>query len=184
MQCLLRFRLYQLRKCIQHIRDLVHPASSIGDECTEKSLQRADQNPSAPSPTASFGTFIPRTFRSSNTSRILPLMMPFRYNHGKNASSVRVLRTYGGINQERNVTSAPVVSSAPWDFSPSSHQYPFQSGDGAGNRFKLPDEHRFWPSYFAKKLAYFGLNRQCDQLSGSVSYQIRERVFKEFSTIK
>ena len=28
------------------------------------------------------------------------------------------------------------------------------------------------------KLVYFDLHRQCDQLAGSVSYQIRERIFK------
>ena len=34
------------------------------------------------------------------------------------------------------------------------------------------------------KLVYFGLNRRCDQLLGSVSNQVRERVFKKFSIIK
>ena len=69
MQCLLCFRLYRILKRIQHIHTLVHPPALVMG--VQIYLIEHRSNPSAPSPTASFGTFIPRTFRSSNTSRQL-----------------------------------------------------------------------------------------------------------------
>ena len=83
---------------------------------------------SQPAPTANFGTFIPRAFKSSNTSRhpcgnffgflpqrhskrlaYLAVADAFQKQPRQNASSVRVFRTYGGISQERNVTGAPLL---------------------------------------------------------------------------
>ena len=77
-----------------------------------------------------------------SASPISPLLMPFRYSHGKTPPAcASFVHTAGSAKSE----TSPVLrcSSAPWESSPSPHEYPFESGVAAGNRFELPPEHRF-----------------------------------------
>ena len=76
------------------------PLERLADNTGSRVSVNSSRCGSAENPLASCPSNTP------STSHISPLLMPFRYSHGKNASSVRVFRTYGGISQERNVTNS------------------------------------------------------------------------------
>src|ERR1019366_8638087 len=109
----------------------------------------------ADSPTASFPT------KAWSASLMLPVEIPFRYNHGSAASTLLARRTYGGTSVERNTAPSPERS---------------RTLGTCTRTGPMPAIGLTPPLLLLQKHSQLLLDRPTNQFVGAVAQQLHERV--------